>query len=252
LSWNSPEAGYADEVDIIEHEEREDELAGAAVHDVKLKVKRKVGQVRVVPVPPEEFLISPRWTIFLDDCPFVGHRRKMTESDLIAAGFEPEQVSEIPTYSEYELGDERTQKFDDGGANEDDLDATAGQAMLEIMVTEAYPLVDWNGDGLAERVMVTLAGSQGQILRRVDGRDDVQEMGMQPFDAITPILISRKFFGRSVAELVTDIQRINTVLIRHSMQSGSVLSTTSRQASGRGSQGSEHSPACRAGLPRRR
>jgi hypothetical protein len=207
-------AGQDGKVEVVLHEEREDEFG--PVRDVQLRIMRKIEQVRVVPVPPEEFLIAPRWnSIFLDECPFLAHRRKMTESDLIAAGFDPDQVREIPSASDDLASEERTERFDNEGAFEDATgNMPAGQAMREVWVTECYPLVDWNGDGIAERVMVTIGGTQGQILKRVDDREDVEEVNGQPFDAITPILMSHKFFGRSVAELVTDIQRINTVLLR--------------------------------------
>lgn len=86
----------AKDIEVAEQEDDETD-EGIAVKNVKLRVTRSRAQVRVVPVPPEEFLIAPRWnSIFLDDCPFLAHRRKMTESDLIAAGFDPEQIEEIP------------------------------------------------------------------------------------------------------------------------------------------------------------
>ena len=35
-----------------------------------------------------------------------------------------------------------------------------------------------------------------------------------PFAAMTPVIVTHRFFGRSIADLVMDIQRIKTALLR--------------------------------------
>jgi hypothetical protein len=37
---------------------------------------------------------------------------------------------------------------------------------------------------------------------------------MPPFAAMTPVIVTHRFFGRSIADLVMDIQRIKTALLR--------------------------------------
>ena len=60
---------------------------------------------------------------------------------------------------------------------------------------------------------VTTGGDDGELLER-DGEPDVVQVDMIPFAAMTPVIITHRFFGRSIADLVMDIQRIKTALLR--------------------------------------
>src|SRR5260221_7765691 len=68
---------------------------------------------------------------------------------------------------------------------------------------------------------ITTGGDPAQILRKkVEGAKNkyadeiVKSNGPPPFAAITPIPMPHRFFGRSIADVVMDIQRIKTVLLR--------------------------------------
>ncbi len=50
-----------------------------------------------------------------------------------------------------------------------------------------------------------------------------------PFAAMTPVPVTHRFFGRSVADLVLDIQRIKTALLRGMLDN--LLSAQSLRAS---------------------
>ena len=56
-------------------------------------------------------------------------------------------------------------------------------------------------------------GGEGEVLKR-DGEPDVIEVDAIPFAAMTPVIVTHRFFGRSIADLVMDIQRIKTALLR--------------------------------------
>ena len=47
-----------------------------------------------------------------------------------------------------------------------------------------------------------------------DGEPDVVREDVIPFAAMTPVIVTHRFFGRSIADLVMDIQRIKTALLR--------------------------------------
>ena len=59
---------------------------------------------------------------------------------------------------------------------------------------------------------MTTAG-EGEVLKR-DGAPDIIEVDEIPFAAMTPVIVTHRFFGRSIADLVMDIQRIKTALLR--------------------------------------
>ena len=63
-------------------------------------------------VPPEEFLVSRR-APSLEDADFMCHRVKKSVSDLIAEGYDPKIVNDIPSYdqSEAEMNEERLARF---------------------------------------------------------------------------------------------------------------------------------------------
>ena len=49
---------------------------------------------------------------------------------------------------------------------------------------------------------------------RRQGEEDITEIDEIPFAAMTPVIMTHRFFGRSIADLVMDIQRIKTALVR--------------------------------------
>ena len=78
----------------------------------------------------------------------------------------------------------------------------------DILVYESYIKMDANGDGKAELLKITSAGSgTGKIL-------DLTEVDTIPFISMTPVIMPHRFHGRSVAELVEDIQLIKSTVMR--------------------------------------
>jgi hypothetical protein len=73
--------------------------------------------------------------------------------------------------------------------------------------------MDYAGDGRARLYKVRTGGQQGDILIK-DGKPDIAEMDDIPFAAMTPVIQTHRFFGRSLADLVMDIQRVKTAILR--------------------------------------
>jgi hypothetical protein len=84
--------------------------------------------------------------------------------------------------------------------------------------------MDYEGDGSSGQdrrgrpggprlYRVTTGGDESEVLRR-NGEPDVIEEDQIPFAAMTPVIVTHRFFGRSIADLVMDIQRIKTALLR--------------------------------------
>ena len=86
-------------------------------------------------------------------------------------------------------------------------------ASRRIEVVEHYVRMDYEGDGKARLYKVTTGSEQGQLLYK-DGELDVVEFDAIPFAAMTPVIITHRFFGRSIADLVMDIMRVKTALLR--------------------------------------
>ncbi len=213
LEWEQEGA----EVEYLSHSEEMDPETGQVVVNCKARITEKEEQERVSPVPPEELIVASRWnSIFLDKCPFVAHRQMITVSDLIEQGYDRAQVENIGKATDEQFGEERISRFDQIGSTETSEDEPADASMTEVLFHECYIRVDHDGDGIAELRKVAVAGSGHEILR-MDGKDSNEEVASIPFSALTPVIVPHRHFGRSVAELVQDIQRIKTMLMRNTL-----------------------------------
>ncbi len=188
---------------IVAGKEGLPEETTATYHDLVLKRRKTEGAVRIAPVPPEEFLISPRARSIEEAC-FVAHRVRRTVSELIEMGYDRTLVEGLGGEDEAEPSAERHARFD-GDASEHATDAN--KAMREVWITECYVKTDWDGDGIAERRKVTVAGSGHEIL-------DNEAFEGVPFISVTPIIMPHRFFGLSVADLVMDLQLVKSTILR--------------------------------------
>lgn len=180
-------------------------------HDVTVLTTRKHAQAKVMGVPPEEFGIE-RGARNIRDCNYCFHEVvTKTQADLIAEGYDEDQIRGLNEYTgnteiETLARDSVFEHFStsNGGVN------TAARL---IKITEHYVRMDYEGDGKPCLYQVITGGSQGEILRK-DGKDCIEEFDVPPFATTTPVPITHRFFGRSIADLVMDIQRIKTALLR--------------------------------------
>lgn len=171
-------------------------------HDVIVAKRTQSGSVKVENVPPEEFLISKR-ARSVADSPFVAHRKLLPRSDLIAMGFDPEIVANLPSYNDLSFTDERVARYSRG--EQPDEDASLDESMQEVEVYEAYLRTDYDGDGVAELRQIFYAGSD--ILSN-------EETDYLPFHSLCPIPIPHKFYGESLADRAMDIQLIKSTVVR--------------------------------------
>ena len=186
--------------------------------DVTLRITETKKQIKIRPVPPDEVLIASRWeSLDLQDAPFVGHRFLATESDLIAQGADPDQVSELPTSEDEEFGDERTTRFDGFDLFESDDRASVDRATRNILVTECWARVDRDGDGIAELIKATLVGADAELLRDRDGKPMVEQVEEADLHAWTPFIIPHRHFGECPTQRLKDVQRNRTVGERQMM-----------------------------------
>lgn len=182
------------------------------LHDVTIVRRRDYGCARIAPVPPEEFGISKRQrSISMRDCDYCFHEVTRTESELIEMGFDEDQVKELPDGDTDDTEEAVTR--DTVSETMDEGPATLNKANRRIKVTEHYCKLSYEDDEPARLYRITTAGESDEVLKR-DGKKDVIPIDFVPFAAITPVIMTHRFFGRSVADLVMDIQRIKTALLR--------------------------------------
>lgn len=173
------------------------------VEAVESKLNPKVGAV-----PPEEMLIS-KLARTIQTSPYIGHVRGRPQADVIADHPEHEEtIRAAPTRtltSDNSEGFARQTVQDD----EDPLQTSesVNKDMREIEYVEHYLRLALEDDKIARKYKITTVGASYSIL-------DIEEVSSWPFATGTPILMPHRLFGRSVADLVIDIQQINTSLLR--------------------------------------
>ena len=182
---------------------------GPLLHDVECVRAKEAAQARVEAVPPEEFGIS-RNARSLRDCDYCFHKILVQQAKLIAEGYDPDQVKTLPTYTALtNLEEVRRDTVNEYEYTGDENN----QAARRIETTEHYIRMDYEGDGKACLYKVRTGGQQGDILIK-DGKPDIVAFDDIPFAAMTPVIQTHRFFGRSLADLVMDVQRIKTAILR--------------------------------------
>ena len=200
------------EVSVTHHSEykepitddRGKEIDKVSLHDVVIHRTKLYGRVKIEPVPPEEFLIERRCKD-IDSANFVAHRVNKTKTELIEMGYHPDIVYSLPTgdgetYSEDKFV--RHQNIDFGRG-----ESTGDKSTDMVLIHECYIRMDADGDGRAELLKVCVAGDGKKLL-------DVTEVDTIPFISMTPVIMPHRFHGRSIAELVEDIQLIKSTVMR--------------------------------------
>jgi hypothetical protein len=175
------------------------------LHNCVIKRTSRGGKVKIENVPPEEFLIQ-RTAKSIESANFVAHRVSKTRSDLIEMGFDKEVVENLPTTNNIILNNERLTRYSD--IDQAPFDNAPDNSTAEIEIYECYVRCDIDGDGVAELRKVIVAGESGYEILSNESCDNI------PFCSLTPIPMPHRFYGRSVAELVEDVQLVKSTVMR--------------------------------------
>ena len=197
-------------IEVQEHTPYQDDYG--MKHDVVISRKSYVGKVKIENVPPEEFLIS-REAKTIEDARFTCHRVLKTLSEL-------RQMYPDEDLDPKELGSGEDSYVYQNDLARFDYDNSKGlpwgdntvvsndESLTTYWLHESFMQIDYDGDGIAELRKVCSVG------QKVLANEEIDRI---PFVSITPIKIPHKFFGLSIADLVMDIQRIKSVLMRNLM-----------------------------------
>jgi len=202
-----------DEIKVSQHTEYTEDLKDEdgitldelVYHDCVVHKTISYGKVRIDPVPPEEFLIERR-AKSIEDANFIAHKTTMTRTELIEMGYDADVVATLPVGDTNFYSEDKHVRFEDTdfSAPQDRGDKTTDN----ILIHECYARIDVDGDGKSELVKVCLAGDANY---KVLGIDEIDTM---PFISLTPIMMPHRFYGRSVSELVEDIQLVKSTVMR--------------------------------------
>ena len=130
-------------------------------HNVRVMKEREEGKLCVESVPPEEFFVD-REATSIDDCYICGHRTEMRVGDLVAMGYDFDEVAELTGTQDHDTMADAEQfarrGFDDENQDEHERDPS----MKLVSVTEAYMRMDIDGTGTLN-VRLTLGGGDYKL-----------------------------------------------------------------------------------------
>jgi hypothetical protein len=202
-----------DDIEVIEHSETIEismDPMGMEMqvtrHDIKIVKTFTKGKLCVESVPPEEFFVD-RNARSIDDAYVVCHRAEMRVGDVVAMGFDFDEVSELSGISETDsLTDEEEQAR--RGYSRDRMDEDYNDpSMKNVLITEAYMRMDVDGTGYPILYKFILGGSGYELM-------DMMPCDNIPFAVFECDPEPHAFYGRSVADLIMNDQDASTSMLR--------------------------------------
>jgi len=176
------------------------------LHDVSVRRTRETGKIRAEAIPPEELLIA-RGARSFQDADVIGHRVELTVSDLVAMGYDKDVIEEHLHTDELRSNQERLAR------HPEDFQGPSNDAGLQkVLYTEAWARLDEDDDGIAELRRYCCIGDQYKVLRS----DPASHV---PIADLCPDPEPHRAIGWSIHDLVHDIQRIKSQILRGMLDS---------------------------------
>lgn len=181
------------------------------LHDVQIKRITKDGRIRIMAVPPEELLLDRRARSF-DDATIIAHRQMATVADLIAMGYDQDEIEENLSTTDLDSNDEylaRQPLSTTFGTND-----AANPMMRRVLYVEAYSRVDYDGDGIAELRKVCCMGAGYKVVRNLPASYiPFADFPCDPEPHTSPLE------AMSIFDITRDLQEIKSEILRNTLDS---------------------------------
>ena len=183
----------------------------AMVHDVQIKRITKDGRIKIMAVPPEELLLDRRARSF-DDATIIAHRQMATMADLLAMGYDQDEIEENLSTTDLDSNDEylaRQPLSTTFGTND-----AANPMMRRVLYIEAYSRVDFDGDGIAELRKVCCMGGGYKVVRNLPASYiPFADFPCDPEPHTSPLE------AMSIFDITRDLQEIKSEILRNTLDS---------------------------------
>jgi hypothetical protein len=183
-----------------------------ASYDLTIRRLKPKDQVCIESIPPEEVLIS-RHARDIESASYVAHRMIKSVSDLVAMGYDQEEIEQYAGYGGSALDPESYEEQEarnpfDNMVYPDRNDA-GGKDVLYI---EHYLFYDFDGDGIDERIRVCTAGNGLEIL-------NVEQWDELPICMFCPDPEPHTAIGSCPADYLKPIQSAKSQIMRDTLDS---------------------------------
>ena len=185
-----------------------DPMTGQPVMGFNGRIKRVEEKtiVKVEAFNPAYLLVDREWTSpLLADCPYTARLMKVTLSDLVQMGFKNVTAEELRAS---DIGVQDIYDIANKGTLEESIpeDESLAEGYLRI----EYVLADVDGDGIAE--LNCIYRLQEKILKQ-------EVVSHVPFATFSPVLNTHQWDGMSMDDLVGDLQKLHTEMLRQTLNS---------------------------------
>ena len=183
-----------------------------ASYDLTIRRLKPKDQVCIESVPPEEILIS-RHARDIETASYVAHRMIKSVSDLVAMGYDQEEIEEYAGYGGSALDPESYEEQEarnpfDNMVYPDRNDAGG----KDVYYVEHYLYYDFDGDGIDERIRVCTAGDGLHVL-------NVEPWDELPICMFCPDPEPHTAIGSCPADYLKPIQAAKSQIMRDTLDS---------------------------------
>ena len=181
-------------------------------YDLTIRRLKPKDQVCIESVPPEEILIS-RHARTIETASYVAHRMIKSVSDLVAMGYDQEEIEEYAGYGGSSLDpesyeEEQARNPFDNMVYPDRNDAGG----KDVYYVEHYLYYDFDGDGIDERIRVCTAGDGLHVL-------NVEPWDELPICMFCPDPEPHTAIGSCPADYLKPIQAAKSQIMRDTLDS---------------------------------
>jgi len=183
-----------------------------ATYDLTIRRIKSKDQVCIESVPPEEVLIS-RNARDLETASYVAHRMIKSVSDLVAMGYDEEEIEQHATQTSSAIDPESYEEVEarnpfDNMVYPDRNDSGA----KDVLYVEHYLFYDFDDDGIDERIRVCTVGDGVHVLN-VEQWDDL------PIAMFCPDPEPHTAIGSCPADYLKPIQAAKSQIMRDTLDS---------------------------------
>jgi len=197
-------------VDPISGEEITQEIP--ASYDLTIRRLKEKNQVCIEAIPPEEVLLS-RHARNLESSSYVAHRMIKSVSDLVAMGYDQEEVEQHAGYGGSAVDPEAYEEIEARNPFDNMIYPNRGDSGgKDVLYVEHYLFYDYDGDGIDERVRVCTIGNGIHVV-------NVEPWDELPICMFCPDPEPHTAIGSCPADYLKPIQAAKSQIMRDTLDS---------------------------------
>ncbi len=183
-----------------------------ASYDLTIRRLKEKNQVCIEAIPPEEVLLS-RHARDLDSSSYVAHRMIKSVSDLVAMGYDQDEVEQHAGYGGSAVDPEAYEEIEARNPFDNMIYPNRGDSGgKDVLYVEHYLFYDYDGDGIDERVRVCTIGNGIHVV-------NVEPWDELPICMFCPDPEPHTAIGSCPADYLKPIQAAKSQIMRDTLDS---------------------------------